>query len=404
MLDIGIPGNGAQQRKLTDASSPSPRRTTEQNATNRKRGIAMRHRQEGLADGLRGVWQGPMSLSEAETAVREMKENKKLEVLLLLGVSVSEDTGAVLGAALRSVKKLRMVSISHCDGPGLVAFFDGVPDWVTTLTFDHCPRLDEAARASIVRAMGRCRGLKKVYVSPLHLGSTMTEAIVAAPLEELYIRELDAREGAVRPEHVRAAGEVVRRAASLSSLVVSFLFVPDGFEEELVRMMEANRSVRSLRFMSVTEGPTCWPRILDLNRLKDLYISRAMRVEETLQALGRNKSLISFRYPSDCPGALLLEAVEHNGMLLNVDVRLADTRHADTLKQLLDRNRAMHERTRRAALLLLTIRKFAKSELSRHPRDIVLIISKMVWSTRADFAWNYNSANTVTEQVKKRAK
>jgi hypothetical protein len=66
----------------------------------------------------------------------------------------------------------------------------------------------------------------------------------------------------------------------------------------------------------------------------------------------------------------------------------------------------MHERARRAALLLLTIRKHAKSELSRHPRDIVLIISKMVWASRADFVWNDSSkkkpAKKATKKVAKK--
>jgi hypothetical protein len=98
--------------------------------------------------------------------------------------------------------------------------------------------------------------------------------------------------------------------------------------------------------------------------------------------------------------SLLVDALEHNGMVIAVDFSAAGRGLAGRLESLLLRNRAMHERARRAALLLLTIRKHAKSELSRHPRDIVLIISKMVWASRADFAWNYKSAKPAKPEKK----
>jgi hypothetical protein len=198
--------------------------------------------------------------------------------------------------------------------------------------------------------------------------------------------------------------DIVQRAASLATLSFSLPVIPAGFGDALVAMLEANRHVASLsvRWWDSSEGLACWPRLLDLNCLTHLCITRAANAEETAQAVGRNRTLISLRCSKFSPAALLLDALEHNGMLLTVEAPSIGPQVWNRMSEMLQRNRAMHDRARRAALLLLTIRKFAKSELSRHPRDIVLIISKMVWASRADFVWNYNMQKKPAKKAAKK--
>jgi hypothetical protein len=359
-----------------------------------------------LASETRGRIGGRMNLSETQTAARKMKANKKLSELEIRSMEMDEDVGAVLGEALKRIKSLRVIELAVCSGPGLAALLDGVPEWITTLSVAHV-ELDEAALLAVAKVLGRCRGLKSIAVAMGHLEGAMVEAMAAAPLAELVISQ---RSETWTPELVAGLVDVVRRVVSLSSLKLDLATIPDEMCEGLLAVVEANRGVVSLEFTAAVYSynrMTCWPRLLDLNQLKHLRISRFSSreiLEETALALRRNRTLTSFSLDYSMDSSLLVDALEHNGMVIRVDFSAAGRGLAARLESLLERNRAMHERARRAALLLLTIRNFAKSELSRHPRDIVLIISKMVWSTRADFAWSDNAKSPAKKQAKKRAK
>jgi hypothetical protein len=359
--------------------------------------------ERGLASEASGSFGGRMNLSEAEAVARKMRDNAQLSELEMRSVVVDEDMGTVLGEALKRVKSLRVIELAVCSGPGLASLLDGVPEWITTLSVAHV-ELEEAALQAFAKALGRCRGLRSMAVAMEHLVAAVVEAMAAAPaLKEL---EISQRSETWTPELVARLVDVVRRVVSVSSLKLDLATVPDELSEGLFAVVQANRGVVSLDFSAAYisfDRVTCWPRILDLNQLKHLRISRfASReiTEEAALAFGRNRALISFHMDDMVDSSLLLDALEHNGMLIDVQVGVSGRELAIRLESLLERNRAMHERARRAALLLLTIRKYAKSELSRHPRDIVLVISKMVWSTRADFAWNDTSANAAMNETK----
>ena len=337
---------------------------------------------------------GRIDLSVAMTAARYMKQNRKLQEIELSSVVMDEDVATVLGEALMRAKALKVVAITAGQGAGVAVLLGHLPASLTALDLTGT-KLDEAATQAFVSALGRFANLNQLSCHPYVLSDAVADAIVAAPLERLLVQ------GDSSGWNDTGLLGVIVRCKTITFLSLALPAFPEGFLGRLVEALQSCGILDSLELRLRTEMASMLPRIFALPRLKHLDVGRLCEenVGVVAQGLRSNQSLISFR-AYNMSGETLVDAVARNGMLLKVDLDLSDP-HQAVLDSYLERNRAMHDRARRAALELVAIRKFVKSELSRHPREIVLMIAKMVWETRADFAWDMPEKKAPMQRAKK---
>lgn len=166
-------------------------------------------------------------------------------------------------------------------------------------------------------------------------------------------------------------GEMLYCNTSIISLVINNAILDGEADEEWVRCFAYNVGIKKLFF-------------------RDCDIS-AKVLKALAQSLQHNNSIdtlsidIDYAISEDATDALV-ESLQTNTSLIR-----CDSKNLTRTESFMERNRAIHDAVRSAALFLIGIRRTANRSgqglLANIPKDVVTLLAKYVWATRADIEW-----------------
>ncbi len=294
-----------------------------------------------------------MTLGDFKTFARNLKENKKVESLCFTAAYIDDDMGAVLAQAVGRAKTLTKFALRRCSGKGIAKVFQAL---------DHVAMVDVMTSEIGEEGAKALQGLilKSKNLTALKLGPNVVSEEIAAVLASSSVTSLSICCNGRSIEEVRIVARIVRGTNILHLLEVSSRSLPDETAQILVEALMVNTSVCcfEVKAEQVSDTGFAFAELIRSNRLRCLAViglTGSEPLDAMAEALRSNRSLTSIEIASK--GGIevglskrLIRAVVRNGMLLSA-VFPCHGMYAE-VQISLERNKEMHHRARRAALML----------------------------------------------------
>ena len=166
-------------------------------------------------------------------------------------------------------------------------------------------------------------------------------------------------------------GEMLCCNKSIVSLVINDAILDEETDEEWVRCFAYNVGLKKLFF-----------RDCDISAKVLKTLAQSLKVNNSINTLSIDTD---YAISEDATEALV-ESLQTNTSLIR-----CDSKNLTRTESFMERNRAIHDAVRSAALYLIGIRRTANRSgqglLANLPKDVVTLLAKYIWETRADIEW-----------------
>lgn len=260
------------------------------------------------------------------------------------------------------------------------------------IDFQHCHAFQREAAFSLLLKVEAPHQLWCLELTSFHPDEGEVTAFAAALRRQRQIKQLRiVAQGDVQLASKAAFAQLFDAMSCLQFQALCFVSDSDskGSGEFMTRFMREflpkQTSLRSLElhgssFEKTLDGSFVCPSWLEL-----AYYRMSRSMMENLRRTTQLRYLeLRLEFPTTEESMAPFVALAEEGWLLQIQC----TGQLDPrISQLLQRNAIRHQRCVKACLYTIAIRK-SKRGLSQFPKDVILMIAKLIWETRNQEAWD----------------